>query len=254
LLYTYRSGEEKNPAILFLHGGGLGSKSWLPVIERLPEFYCLAPDLPEQGRSTDVPYSISGSAEEVAGIIQTLAPGKKAHLVALSLGGPVALTLLRTHPDLVDHVLLSGSSGHFPRGFTGVGKATIWMYRLYKPETLIRMTLRQHGIPEEYRNLVSEDLKLGMSPAFMRHYMSELGTWELPTRVERPLLLVVGEKEPRAARSIARGYLKRYPSARGVLAPDAKHAWPLQFPDRFAGLVRAWVTDQPLPPEFKGGI
>ncbi len=250
MLYTYENGPEDGPAIVFLHAGGLSSKSWLPVIERLPEFHCLAPDLPEQGQSKAIPYSINGSAQEVAEIIRQRLPGQKAHLVALSLGGPVALTLLRITPELIDHVLLSGSSGHFSRWLSEVGKASIWMYRLYKPDYLIRQTIHQHGIPEEYADLVRDDIAQSLSPDFMRRYMTDLSTWELPEQIESPLLIVVGEQEMKAARSIARGYLKRYPTAQGVLAPNARHAWSLQYPDLFASLVRAWVSDQPIPGEF----
>ena len=254
MLYTFERGPEGTPAIVFLHAGGLSSKSWLPVIDRLPDFHCLAPDLPEQGRSRDIPYSIAGSADEVAEIIRQRAPAKKAHLVALSLGGPVALTLLQTAPELIDHVVLSGSSGHFPGWLAGVGKATIWMYRLYNRDYLIRQTIRQHGILDEYANLVREDIDRSTSPNFMRHYMSELAAWQLPERIEQPLLILVGEKEVRAARSIAKGYLERYPTARGFLVPNARHAWCLQNPDLFAQMVRAWVSDNPLPPEFSQAI
>jgi pimeloyl-ACP methyl ester carboxylesterase len=84
----------------------------------------------------------------------------------------------------------------------------------------------------------------------MRHYMGELGSWQMPEAISQPLLMVVGEKEMKAARGIARGYLKRYPGAKGVVAPGASHAWCLQFPDLFAELVRRWVTDKPLPEGF----
>jgi pimeloyl-ACP methyl ester carboxylesterase len=247
MIYTYEKGEPGRPAIVFLHGGGLSSKSWLPVIERLPEFHCLAPDLPEQGRSKDLPYSIAGSAEAVTEIIRQRVPAQKAHLVGLSLGGPVVFTLLRTDPDLVNHALVSGSSGRFSPLLAGLGKATLWTYRLFKPETLVRSTIRQQGIPQEHIDLVEEDLKQSLSPAFMRRYLTELGKWELPERIDRPLLIVVGEKEMRAAFSIAKGYLKRYPSTQGAVAEGARHAWCLQLTDLFAEMVRAWVNDRPLP-------
>ena len=51
MLYTHQSGSPISPAVVFLHGGGLSSQMWQPVIERLPEFCCLAPDLPEHGHS-----------------------------------------------------------------------------------------------------------------------------------------------------------------------------------------------------------
>lgn len=247
MLFIRESGNPNCPAIVFLHGGGLSSKSWLPVMELLPDFYCLAPDLPEQGQSKTIPFTISGSAEMVAEIIRRKTPGKKVHLVALSLGGPVALTLLRTAPELIDHVILSGSSGHFPRWLAELGKSTLWMLRLYKRDYLVKETIKQQGVPEQYTELMREDLYQGISLAFMRHFMTELALWELPQCVDSPLMVVVGEKEMKAAFGISRGYLKRYPGACGTIAAQMGHAWCLQSPELFAAMVRAWVTNQPLP-------
>lgn len=247
MLYTYEAGQPGHTAIVFLHGGGLSSKSWLPVIERLPEFHCLAPDLPEQGRSKDIPYSIEGSAKAVEEIIRERVPGQKAHLVALSLGAPVAFTLLRNAPELVDRVMLTGSSGKVSRFMSDLGKSMLWIYKLYNRDWLIRETMRQQGIPEQYGDLVKEDLQASISPNFMRHYMADLAVWDLPEKITSPLLVMVGEKEMKAAFSISKGYLRRYPAARGAVIPQAKHAWCLQLPDLFAQVVRAWVTDNPLP-------
>ena len=247
MLFTREIGNPNSQAIVFLHGGGLSSKSWLPVMERLDDFYCLAPDLPEQGQSQAMPYSISGSADGIVEIIRQKVPGKKVHLIALSLGGPVALTLLRTTPDLIDHVILSGSSGHFPRWLAALGKSTIWMYRFYKRDYLVKATIKQQGIPDQYADFLRDDLYQSISPDFMRHFMTELALWELPQRVESPLLVVVGEKEQKASFGISRGYLKRYPGSCGVVAAQMGHAWCLQSPELFAAMVRAWVTDQPLP-------
>lgn len=251
MLFTYESGSSSNEAILFLHGGGLSGSSWQPVMQQLLDYYCLAPDLPEQGRSKDIPYSIDGAAAAAAELILKKVPSQKAHVVALSLGGPVAFTLLRTHPELVKSTIISGGSGKFSRFLSELGKATIWMYRLYKPEYLIKETIRQQGIPEEYADLVREDLRIGMAPQFMRHYMTELATWEPPQAVATPLLIVMGEKEMKAGFGIARGYLKRYPNAQGVIAPRATHAWCLQQPDLFARMVQAWIKGQPLPEGFQ---
>jgi pimeloyl-ACP methyl ester carboxylesterase len=248
MLFTRESGTPDNPAVVFLHGGGLSSKSWLPVLERLGDFYCLAPDLPEQGQSKAIPYSIIRSAYEVADIIRQRVPGKKAHIVALSLGGPVALTLLHTAPESIDHIILSGSSGHFPRWMVELGKSTVWMYRLFSRDYLVRATIKQQGIPDQYVDLLREDLYQSVSPDFMRHFMTELGSWEIPERVNHPLLVVVGEKEQNASYRISRGYLERYPGACGAIALEMGHTWCLQSPELFAAMVRNWVTDKPLPP------
>lgn len=251
MLHTFESGDPKAPAILFLHAGGLSGKSWLPVMEALPEFHCLAPDLPEQGSSRTVPYSIAGCVREVISILGVKAPGQKVHLAALSLGGPVAFVLAGEHPELVDHILISGGSGQIPRWLVNVGKSTLWTYRLFSREFLVRATLREHGIPEQYANLVHDDLIQSLDPAFMCRYMDELAAWQLPEHINQPLLLAVGEQEPKAARRFALNYLKKFPHARGLVVPGARHAWNLQYPVLFASLVRAWVTGRALPPEFK---
>jgi hypothetical protein len=49
MLYTYEAGQPGAPGIVFSCTGWIIQLSG-SVIERLPEFHCLAPDLPEQGK------------------------------------------------------------------------------------------------------------------------------------------------------------------------------------------------------------
>ncbi len=251
MIYTFESGNDSQPAILFLHGGGLSSASWQPVIERLPEFHCLAPDLPGHGHSKELPFHMADAESAAEEIVVRRTAAHRAHVVGLSLGGAVTLSLLRLAPERVDHAMISGSSGKMPRFLTNLGKSMAWIYRFYKPDFLLQATYKEHGIPPEYQPLVAADILAGSQPAFLRGLADELSSWELPEQVERPLLIAVGAKEMKAAHDISRGYLKRYPGARGVLIPGARHAWPLQFPDLFAATVRAWVTNQPLPVELQ---
>ena len=250
-LFTHESGSEKERTILFLHAGGLSGQSWLPVMERLPEFHCLAPDLPGQGRSRAIPFSIQTCVDSCARLIRDRVPDQKVHLAALSLGGPVAFSLLREHPDLVDHVLISGCSGQIPAWQTRLAQSSLWTYRLFKPHTLVEMTLKQQGIPAQYRELVADDLACATDEAFMRPMLEELSRWQLPESIRQPLLLVVGEREPRAARSFTRRYLQEFSTARGLLALNMRHAWSLEKPELFAALLRAWVSDSPLPEGFR---
>jgi hypothetical protein len=85
---------------------------------------------------------------------------------------------------------------------------------------------------------------------FLRRLFAALTRLEMPRAVSAPLLVAVGSREPGASRlygRIATRALRLYPAARGVAMPGGDHAWPLQFPDVFAEMVRAWVTDRPLP-------
>ncbi len=54
-LYLRQAGPADAPALVFLHGLWVSSAMWQPQIERLSsEYHCLAPDLPEHGKSTDI--------------------------------------------------------------------------------------------------------------------------------------------------------------------------------------------------------
>ena len=250
-LFTLESGLGRDQTILFLHAGGLSGKSWQPVMERLGEYHCLAPDLPGQGRSRHIPFSMAACVEGCLELIREHVPNQKVHLAALSLGGPVAFSLLREYPELIDHVLISGCSGRIPPWQTGLAKASLWTYRLFKPHTLVEMTLKQQGTPERYHDLVAEDLARSTDPAFMRPMLDELSRWGLPDSIDRPLLLVVGEREPRAARRFTQRYLEKFPGARGLLAGNLQHAWSLGKPDLFADLLRAWISGRALPEGFQ---
>jgi len=187
-------------------------------------------------------------------MIRQKIPDHKAHLVGLSLSGAVILTLLRRTPDVADHVILSGSSGHLPRWLVTLSLPLFSVLRFMKPASLVRSTLRQQGIPAHYYDLLYEDIVISSTMPFLRQMYTELTTLELPQEVASPLLVCVGEKEPGAASVYGRISLyplRRYRSAQGVAMPQGSHAWPLQFPEVFADMVRAWVTDRPLPSVLK---
>ncbi|MGD0353981.1 MAG: alpha/beta hydrolase [Dehalococcoidia bacterium] len=251
MLFSLDNQNVGKPAIVFLHGGGLSSKSWTPIIDLLPDFHCLAPDLPEQGVSKDIPFTMGDASRGVAELIEKHLPQKKAHVVGLSLGGAVALALIRTTPDLVDHCIVTGCSGRLSAIYAAFARSTLWTLRFYKPEYLVQATMHQQGIPTRYHELLHDDLLAGSSVQFMNHIITSLKELELPAQIDMPLLVCVGERENWLAKRIARGLLARFPSARGLVAPGGSHVWCLQFPGLFADMVRAWVTDKLLPPSLK---
>ena len=214
MLYTLESGNKKKPAIVFLHGGGLSSKSWKPVIEKLEaNFYCLAPDLPEQGKSFSIkPFTLDNSAERVAEIIRKKVPGKKAHLVGLSLGGALVLTMLRLYPEVVETAMVTGTAAKLGEGLGKFSISMLWMLKFYSPKTLVKATIKQQGIPTQYRDLVYDDLILaGPDLEFNKSTITELMKMELPLNNEIRLLACVGSKETIPAKQAARKLVRTVP-------------------------------------------
>lgn len=221
---------------------------WAPQLERLADWHCVVPDLPEQGRSASIgPFSLEDAAERVAQLIRRRAPEGRAHVVGLSLGGAVALTLLRREPHLVRRVFVSGTAAGFGRALGAVSKASAGMYRWFRPETLVDMSLKQFGIPGKYRDMLRDDMIPGLRPRFIRHFTDALMTMALPEESPAPVLVAVGERETVVAKRAARKIVAVVPRARGILVPQAGHVWNLQFPDLFTDTVQAWCRDEPLP-------
>ncbi len=82
---------------------------WQQQLRQLTDFACLAPDLPGHGQSRTVPWrSFEQTADMIAEIIRDKIPSGRSHIVGLSLGSYVGLSLLSRHPDVVERAMLSG--------------------------------------------------------------------------------------------------------------------------------------------------
>jgi pimeloyl-ACP methyl ester carboxylesterase len=225
---------------------------WQPVIERLPEFYCLAPDLPEHGHSRGLaPFDLDDAASRVAEIIRLQVPGRRAHLVGLSLGGAVVLNIARLDPEVAGRMMVTGTAARLSKLLGQLSLSSLWMLRFYKPETLAKQSARQWGIPESYRPLFEEDLSHAASAAFNRTLIENLMRQQLPECLPSPLLVTVGGKETLPARQAALKLSRIIGQVTARLVPGVGHVWALQNPDLFAATVKAWVTENPLPSGLK---
>ena len=109
-LYVRESGPANAPTVVFLHGGGVSGWMWRPQVERLADYHCLVPDLPEHGRSSHVkPLTMPGCAEALISLIRERAHGGRAHVVGLSLGAQILVYLLATTPEVIDRAVVSSA-------------------------------------------------------------------------------------------------------------------------------------------------
>lgn len=248
-LHIHEAGSPSAPAIVFIHAGGLSSRQWLPQIARLSDaFYCLAPDLPEHGQSlADAPLTMDRCVDAIAALIREKAGGR-AHVVGLSIGGSVAVTLLARHPDLVDHMMISGTAQRIGAVMAWLNNLNAPILRYWNKDSLVKMMATNFGIPPEMTELVDDIKKL--TPDAMLRVTGMLRDLDVPINAPNPVLVCVGEKETSIAKNMARKYVQALTNVRGVIAPGG-HLWDLQHPDVFAATVRAFVTDGSLPDALK---
>jgi pimeloyl-ACP methyl ester carboxylesterase len=263
-LHVDAYGPQNAPVILFLHGGGAGAWSWQPVIDRLGEFRCLAPDLPEQGRSAAVgPFSIRDAVERMAMLIRSQSPGAKVHVVGLSEGAQVTVALLANSPELIESAVVSSALLRpLPGAWMMTPGIIRWSFRLSVPpfrnnDWWIRLNMKHAaGVPEEYFTQFKRDFQT-MSEDSFTHLMVENQRFRLPQGLGKavlPVLVLAGRKEYTAMRQSAVDLGAALPQAtvrlidlgeKSSLAQE--HNWCLYAPDKFAETVRAWVNRGPIP-------
>ncbi len=104
-------GPANAPTIVFVHGTRLNRNQWLPQLRRLSGRYrCVAIDLPGHGERADERFTMSAASDAVIAAVEAEAPGGRAVIVGLSLGGYVAIEAAERCPERVSGLVLSGCS------------------------------------------------------------------------------------------------------------------------------------------------
>jgi pimeloyl-ACP methyl ester carboxylesterase len=253
-LHVAESGPAEAASIVFLHGGGVGGWSWRPQVQDLQaDYHCLVPDLPEHGQSQDVgPFSMTDAAARVAELIHKRAHGSRAHVVGLSLGAQVGVTLLALAGRLVDHAVLTGALVH-PLPGAGLIGPTLRLYDPFKNlNFLVRANQRSLGVPDAYFAEFAADTRR-INVDALTHILKANMNFGVPpglTRLIAPSRVLVGEKEPSLMRRSARELSASMAGGTAYMVRGMIHNWPLAAPELFNRTVRAWLRGQPLPAEL----
>jgi len=249
-LFARESGAVEAPAILFLHGGGLSGWSWQPVVDRMHQYRCLVPDLPEHAKSFEQgPFEMARAAAAVAELVRSRVRTGRAHVAGLSLGAQLGVQLLATEPDVVDRAVLCGTNIN---GIPGVGlmqpvlALVAWIARF---GWVINWNARYLGIPPAQIDEYREDVRL-MTGAQLGHIIGVSSRFRIPAGLDKsvsPTLFITGAKETRFVHRSAAALAQRMPNGVNRVAIGMRHDWPLSHPDLFARTLDSWFTGAALP-------
>jgi 3-oxoadipate enol-lactonase len=113
-------------AVVLLHPLAMSREFWAPAARALaPRFRVITVDARGHGGSRwdGTPFSVADLADDVAAVCERLAPDG-AHVLGMSMGGCVALSLAGRRPDLVRGLVLADTTADY-----GPDKAASWAAR-----------------------------------------------------------------------------------------------------------------------------
>lgn len=246
--YT-RSGTPDAPAIVFLHGMGMGQWMWHDQIQHFEDYDCYNVDLPGHGGSSAVAWeSFDQAADCVAELIATQIPDRRAYVVGMSLGAVVAIHLMARHSERVIRSVLTGALAEAPPRWITMMQGRI-LTAILPTHFGKNVFARMLHLPAEAMPHYRESIEALSIPAFKRMTLS-LADYARPAHLDDvrvPALFATGEKDLGINRRSVPLLANALPDAVGFYAPGLHHGWNGEDPDLFNAMTRAWIEGQPLP-------
>jgi pimeloyl-ACP methyl ester carboxylesterase len=245
----------QGPVALFVHGFPLDGRMWRELATRLaPTRRCLIPDLAGFGRSELRLEAVTMDrfGADLIRVLDSLAPGQRADILVLSMGGYILWPLLERFPDRFRTAVAfhTRAAGDTPEGAANRRKlAAAALER--GPEALVESMLGRLISPttaadrpelmETLRGWMRECPPAGAAAALegmalRRDMTPSLGSIRIPT------LLLAGSDDPIATPAEMAGMASAIPGGRLVTFERCGHLSPVEAPDRAAEEVREFFA------------
>lgn len=237
------------PTVLMLHGIGGGHLFFAPQVETLASsgYRAVAWDMPGYGRSAPIePYNFKGLAQSCIALIEALKCGAVA-LLGHSMGGMVAQEVIARRPELVNKLILCGTSASFgkPDGAwqrefierrtapLDAGKSMADLAELLVPRMVGPDSMPQ-GV-----GLATHCMSLVPASTY-RRALEALVTFDrrpnLP-RIQVPTLVIAGEHDRNAPPSVMKKMADAIARSTYLEMRGVGHLQNLEAPDDFDGLL-----------------
>jgi pimeloyl-ACP methyl ester carboxylesterase len=244
-----------SPGVVLLHGYvGDGPATWRNQLDALADSYTVvAWDAPGTGSSVDPPESLgmAGFADCLAGFIAVLGLDRP-HVVGLSFGGALAMTLCARHPGIARSlVVVSGYAG-----WAGSLPPDLAEQRLAQALRLSRAT------PTEFvHTLLPTMFVTDPDPASIEQFAASMREFhpagframaralaedmrDVLPQIGVPTLLIAGDQDVRAPLSVAEHLHTSISDSTLVVLPDVGHICNLEASQRFNDTVRSWLSER----------
>lgn len=247
------------PPVLLLHGFPFSAEMWRPQMDALAgPRRLVAPDLFGFGRS-DVPadetdgdgWSITAYADQVAGVAEALGLGPVV-LAGLSMGGYIALDLVRRRPEMIAALVLADTRSESDTQEVRQRRADQQVFLRARGDVASladgladavvgKATADREALLERVKAMMTANAAEGWIAALeaMRTRADATGVL---SSIAVPVLVVVGEDDPLTPPSAAESMAEAIPGARLEVVPAAGHLSNLENPDAFNRVLEEFLA------------
>jgi 3-oxoadipate enol-lactonase len=237
------------PTVLMLHGIGGGHLSFAPQVETLASsgYRAVAWDMPGYGHSAPIePYTFKGLAQSCIALIESLQCGDVT-LLGHSMGGMVAQEVVARRPELVNKLILCGTSasfgkpdGDWQREF--IAQRTAPLDAGQSMAELAQVLVAQMAGPRA----LPEGLKLAthcmaqVHPSTYRRALEALVTFDRRANLAQihvPTLLLAGEHDRNAPPAVMKKMAAAIAGSTYLEMSGIGHLQNLEAPEDFDALV-----------------
>jgi 3-oxoadipate enol-lactonase len=237
------------PTVLMLHGIGGGHLAFAPQVETLASsgYRAVAWDMPGYGHSAPIePYTFKGLAESCIRLIEAFQCGDVT-LVGHSMGGMVAQEVMARRPELVNKLVLCGTSpsfgkpdGDWQRDYIASRTAQLDAGKSMADlaELLVPQMVGPGSLPEGVR--LATHCMSQVPASTYRRALEALVTFDrrvnLP-RISVPTLVVAGEHDRNAPPAVMKKMADAIPRSTYMELRGIGHLQNLEAPEAFDGLL-----------------
>ena len=256
-------GPEGRPTLVFSNSLGTDFRIWRDVIVRLAgEVAIVTYDLRGHGLS-DVgegdaapPYAMADHVGDLANLLDHLG-AETSVIVGLSVGGAIAQGLAVERPDLVSGLVLAGTAARFQDdaywndriekveadGLPAFAPAVIdrWFGATYKAEAM-----KEGGgaALAGWRNMVARQPERGYLGT--AHALRDFDGRTALSEITQPAIAIAGENDLSCPPADMIRLAKSMPDCRYEEIKGAGHILPVENPELFAEIVKAFLADAEL--------
>lgn len=238
-MYFQKAGKGKD--LILLHGWGMDVSTWWPIVDLLKDNFTLwLLDLPGFGRSD--PPKKAYDTKDYADIIAEFIKNNKINrpsILGHSFGGKVAIKLTATYPNLINKLILVGSSGIKPvpsfRRLLIYPLARIIHYLvpdIFNFKAIIRKRF--------YRKIESDYENAGAMKDTLLKTIKEDLTEDLK-KIDKETLIIWGEKDRAVPLKYGKIIYQLIKNSRLEVMEEVSHAPHIKNPSFFTNYVKDFI-------------